>query len=78
MFFIDPRSSTNKSKSLKSDISGDGVRPYIRTYKTKQTDQRVKPFFKLVLWLVLGRGSLHDSSLVLFYSHWTKFRIYYL
>ena len=46
-------------------ISGDGVRPYIRTYvRTKQTDQRVEPIFKLVLWLVLGRGSTYDSSLV--------------
>ena len=27
--------------------------------KTKQTDQRIKPFFKLVLWLVLERGSLY-------------------
>ena len=34
-------------------------------YKTKQTDQRVQPLFKLVLWLVLGRGSLYDSSLVI-------------
>ena len=36
----------------------------VRTYKTKQTDQRVKPLFKLVLWLVLVRESLYDSSLV--------------
>ena len=40
------------------------VRTYVPTYKTKQTDQRVKPLFKLVLWLVLRRGSLYDSSLV--------------
>ena len=48
-------------------ISGDGC-PSVRTYvyKTKQTDQRVKPLFKLVLWLVLGRGSMYDSSLVSF------------
>ena len=31
-------------------------------YKPNQTDQRVKPFFKLVLWLVLGRGSLSCPS----------------
>ena len=47
-------------------ISGDGVRPSVRPYKTKQTDQRVKPLFKLVLWLMLGRGLLYDSSLVSF------------
>ena len=34
--------------------------------ETKQTDQRVKSLFKLVLWLVLGRGSLYDPSLVLY------------
>ena len=41
-------------------ISCDGVRTYVRI----QTDRRVKPYFKLVLWLVLRRGSLYDSSLV--------------
>ena len=46
----------------------------VRTYKTKQTDLRVKPLFKLVLWLVLGRGSLYDSSLVLFYTCRKTFR----
>ena len=45
-------------------ISGDFFRPSVRPYKTKQTDQGVKPLFKLVLWLLLGRGSLYDSSLV--------------
>ena len=45
------------------------IRKYVRTYvqnKTKQTDQTVKPLFKLVLWLVLGRGSLYDTSLVIY------------
>ena len=50
-------------------ISCDGVRPSVRTYvRTKQTDQRVKPLFKLVLWWVRRCGSLYDSSLVSFYS----------
>ena len=61
--FIDPRPSTNQSTSLKSG-SLFLVMVSVRTYKTKQTDQRVKPLCKLVLWLVLGRGSLYDSSLV--------------
>ena len=39
------------------------VYTYVRV-RTKHTDQRVKPFFKLVLCLVLGCGSLSDSSLV--------------
>ena len=43
---------------------------YVRTYKTKQTDQRVKPLFKLVLWLVLGRGSLYESSHVFLFYSW--------
>ena len=66
---FDSRPSTNQNTSLKSGslfLVMVYVRPYIRTYKTKHTDQRVKPLFKLVLWLVLGRGSLYDSSLVLF------------
>ena len=51
-------------------ISDDGVRTYLRT---KHTDQRVKPFFKLVLWWVLGPGSLYDSSLVIYFNHEVKF-----
>ena len=39
-------------------ISGDGV-------QNKTNRSKIKPLFKLVLWLVLGRGSLYDSSLVL-------------
>ena len=41
-------------------ISGNGVRPSVHRYKTKETDQRVKPLFN---WLMLGRGSLYDSVL---------------
>ena len=68
-YIIDPRPSTNQSIGLKRGslfLVMVSVRPSIPpyVYKTKQTDQRVKPFFKLVLWLVLGRGSLYDSSLV--------------
>ena len=64
---FDPRPSTKPKHKLEKGfiISVDGVRPSVhtyvcnvRTYKTKQTDQRVKPLFKLVLRLVLGRGSL--------------------
>ena len=72
---FDPRSSTNQSTSLKNGslflvmVSiHTSIRMYVcivLTYKTKQTDQRVKTLFKLVLWLVLGRGSLYDSSLVI-------------
>ena len=67
---FDPRPSTNQSTSLKSGslflvmVSVCPCVCNVRTYKTKQPDQRVKPLFKLVLWLVLGRGSLYDSSLV--------------
>ena len=57
--FFDPRPSTIQSRSLKSG-SLFLVMVSVRPYKTKHTDQRVKPFFKLVLWLVLGRGSLYD------------------
>ena len=73
--FFDPRPSTNQSTSLKSGslfLVMVSVRPYIRMYvqnKTKQTDQTVKPLFKLVIWLVLGRGSLYDSSLVVVFSY---------
>ena len=45
-------------------ISGDGVRPHVHTYV--HTDQRVESFLKLVLWLVLGRGSLYNTSLVFY------------
>ena len=58
---FNPRPSTSlKSGSLFL------VMVSVHPYKTKQTDQRVKPLFKLVLWLVLGRGSLYDSGLVSF------------
>ena len=40
------------------------ISPYVTYVHTKHTNQRVKPFFKLVIWLVLARGSLYDSSLV--------------
>ena len=46
-------------------ISGDGVRPSVRAYVCNVKDQRVEPFFQLVLWLVLRRGSLYDSSQVM-------------
>ena len=45
-------------------ISGNGVRTYVcnvRTYKTKQ-NKPIKPLFKPVL----GRGSLYESSLVMY------------
>ena len=45
---IDPRPSTNQSTSLK--VIHLIFIVSVRTYKTKQTDQRVKPLFKLVLW----------------------------
>ena len=55
---IDPRPSTNQSTSLKSG-SLFLVMVSDRTYVgTKHTDKKVKPFFKLVLWLVFGRGSI--------------------
>ena len=48
-------------------ISGDGVRPSVHTYVQNKTNRsKIKPLFKLVLWLVLGRGSLYDSSLVMY------------
>ena len=53
-YFFDPRPSTNQSTSLKSG-SLFLVIVSVRPYKTKQTDQRVKSLFKLVLWLVIGR-----------------------
>ena len=54
-------------------ISGDGVRPSLYTYvRTKHTtNQRVKPLFKLLLWLVPGHGSLYGSSLVQIYMDMT-------
>ena len=66
--FIDPRPSTNQSTSLKS-VSLFLLMVSVRPSKTKQTDQRVKPLFKLVLRLVLGRGSLYDSSLVCYFFY---------
>ena len=66
--FVDPRPSTNQSTSLKSGslfLLMVSVRPYIRTYKTKPTDQRVKPLFKLVPWW--GLGVDHCTTQVLFY-----------
>ena len=37
---------------------------FLTYVRTKHTDQSVKSFFKLVLWLMLRRGSLCDSSLL--------------
>ena len=48
------------------------VRTYVTSVRTKHTYQRVEPFFKLVLWLVLGRGSLYDSSLVIIFFQGTR------
>ena len=60
---IDPSPSTDQSTSLKSG-SLFLVMVSVRQYKPNQTNQRVKPLFKLVFWLVLGgRGLLYDSSL---------------
>ena len=63
---MDPRLSTNQSTSLKSGslylVMVSVLRPSVRT---KRNEQRIKPIFKLVLWLVIGRGSLYDSSLAL-------------
>ena len=66
---VDPRPSTNQSTSLKNGslfLVMVSIRTYVRTYvRTKQNKPiKIKPLFKLVLWLVLGRGSLYDSSLV--------------
>ena len=45
-------------------ISVDGVGPYVHTKQNKPIKELNVSLFKLVLWLVLGRGSLYDSSLV--------------
>ena len=48
--------------------------PSVRTYvRTIHTDQRDQPFVKLVVWLVMGRGSLYDSSLGFSESLMTSF-----
>ena len=59
---IDPRPSTNQSASLKSG----SLFLVMVSVRTKLTDQRVKPFFNLVLWLVFERRAWYDSSLVYF------------
>ena len=57
---IDPRPSTNHGTSLKSG----SLCLVMASVRTKNTNQRVKPFFNLVLWLVLVCGSQYDSNLV--------------
>ena len=44
------------------------VHPSVCNVHTQHTDQRVEQFFKLVLRLVLERGTLYYSSLVLHIS----------
>ena len=66
---MDPRPAQTKATCLKSGsiISGDGVRPYVcnvRTYKTKQTDQRVNYFSSQCLGSCLGVDHLKTCSKV--------------
>ena len=61
---FDPSPSTNQSTSLKSG-SLFLVMVSVRTYVQNKTNRsKINPLFKLVLWLVLGRGSLYDSVLL--------------
>ena len=61
---IDPRTSLKSGSLFLVMVS---VRSFVRKYvRKKHTDHWVKPFFKIGLWLVLGRGSLYDSSLDFF------------
>ena len=57
---IHAQPQTKAQSSLKSGslyLLMVSVHTYVRTYKTKHADQRVKPFFKVVLVLVLGRAA---------------------
>ena len=54
---VDPRPSTKQSTSLKS---GSLFLMMVSVHNRSKS-------FKLVLWLVLGRGSLYDSCLVFMY-----------
>ena len=63
---VDSRPRTNQSRNVKGGslfqvMVSFRPRPYIQNTPIKEL--KVKPF-KQVLWLVLGRGSLYDSSLV--------------
>ena len=67
---FDPRPSTNQSTGFKSGsvfLVMVSVRPYVTYVRKKYTNQSVEPFYKLVHWLVLGRGSWYYSSLVSFF-----------
>ena len=60
--YYDPSPSTNQSTSLKSGLTLSSfayVRMFIRTDTITRNNE---PLFKLVLWFVLGRGSIDPLS----------------